>query len=160
MLSPVGESGTLYQQNHCGVFRSRDGGDHWDDLSDGLPSRFGFILGVNPNDPNNIFVMPEDEATTDSVGGGRRYTTEAKMRVYRSQDGGDSWDAVTDGLPQAHAYVHAMREGMAVDGPDPCGVYIGTTAGKVFHSADAGDSWRTLIEDLPPINSVEVAQLR
>lgn len=154
LLSPKTNSKLLYQQNHCGVYRSDDGGEVWKDLSDGLPSRFGFVLGLHSTDPKTIYVLPEDQATTENIGGGQRYVSEGKFRVFRSRSGGDDWEALTRGLPQRNAYLHSMREGMATDSLDPCGVYVGTTTGQVFHSRDDGDTWSTLIDNLPPILSV------
>ena len=147
----------LYQQNHCGVFRSDNGGADWQDITEGLPSRFGFVLGLHPHDPETLFVLPEDAALGDDVGGGLRYVSGAKCRVFRSHNGGQSWEPLTRGLPQKNAYLHALREGMATDSLDPVGIYFGTTNGQIFYSRDGGDSWELLIEHLPPINSVEVA---
>ena len=147
---------TLYQQNHCGFFRSDDGGDQWLDLSDGLPSRFGFVLGLHPRDTDTVYLLPEDVSTTEDVGGWRRFVSDAKMRVYRSRNGGLDWEPLIDGLPQENAYIHVMREGMATDDFEPCGIYIGTTSGQIFQSLDEGDTWSLMIEHLPPINSVEV----
>jgi len=146
---------TLFQQNHCGVFRSDDGGAHWTDISDGLPSRFGFVLGLHPHDPDTIYVVPEDEANDDTVGGMKRFVTDAKFRVYRSRNGGNDWEALTNGLPQENAFLHLLRENMALDQRDPCGVYVGTKTGQVFHSRNEGDDWALLWDNLPPILSVE-----
>ncbi len=146
----------LYQQNHCGVYRSDNGGADWQDITDGLPSRFGFVLGLHPRDPDTIYVLPEDAALGDDVGGGLRYVTEARFRVFRSRDGGRTWESLTRGLPQQNAYLHALREGMAVDALEPAGIYLGTTNGQIFYSRDNGDSWQLLVEYLPPVNSVEV----
>ena len=145
----------LYQQNHCGFFRSDDAGQRWLDLSDGLPSRFGFVVGVHSTDPDTVYVLPEDRALDGEVGGGMRYVTDAKFRVYRSRNAGADWEPLTNGLPQRNAYLHVMREGMATDSMDECGVYIGTTTGQIFFSRDDGDSWELLIDYLPPINSVD-----
>ncbi len=145
----------LYQQNHCGVYRSDSAGDGWQDVTDGLPSRFGFVLGLHPRDPDTIYVVPEDQVLGEDVGGGMRYVTDAKFRVYRSRDGGRAWEPLTRGLPQNNAYLHVMREGMAIDGHDPCGIYVGTTSGHIFYSRDDGDNWELLVEHLPPILSVE-----
>ena len=112
----------LYQQNHCGVFRSDTFGESWTDITGDLPSRFGFVLGIHSQDPDTIYVLPEDEATEDQVGGGLRYVTHAKFRVFRSRNGGRDWEPLTNGLPQAHAYLHVMREGMTTDALDSCGV--------------------------------------
>lgn len=147
----------LYQQNHCGVFRSDDGGRQWLDVSDGLPSRFGFVLGIHAADPDTIFVVPEDKALDGEVGGFVRYVTDAKFRVYRSRNAGADWEPLTNGLPQQDAYVHLMREGMATDPLDNCGIYLGTTTGQIFASRDGGDSWELLVDYLPPINSVDCA---
>ena len=147
--------GVLFQQNHCGVFRSDTGGKEWEDITEGLPSRFGFALGLHPKDPDTIYVLPEDQATDDNVGGGLRYVTDAKFRVFRSRNSGRDWEPLTRGLPQRNAYLHVLREGMATDSLDPCGVYIGTTTGQVFYSRNDGDDWELLIDNLPPINSVE-----
>lgn len=155
LLSHPDRPDTLYQQNHCGVFRTDDGGNNWRDISEGLPSRFGFVLGIHSQDPDTIYVMPEDHATIEELGGGRRYVPDARMIVYRSRNGGGDWEPLTNGLPQNHAYIHSMREGMATDGLDPCGVYVGTSTGQVFYSRDEGDSWELLVEYLPPINSLE-----
>ena len=149
---------SLVTQTHCGVFRSENGGDSWEDLSIGLPSRFGFVLGLHANDPDTYYVVPEDKVMEDGeIGGNVRYVTDAKFRVYRTRNGGRDWEALTNGLPQNHAYLHVMREGMATDSLNACGIYVGTTSGQVYYSRDDGDSWRLLVDNLPPINSVEVA---
>ena len=145
----------LYQQNHCGFFRSDDAGQGWLDLSDGLPSRFGFVMGVHSTDPDTVYVVPEDRALDGEVGGGMRYVTDAKFRVYRSRNAGADWEPLTNGLPQRNAYLHVMREGMATDSMAECGVYVGTTTGQIFFSRNDGDGWELLIDYLPPINSVD-----
>lgn len=147
----------LYQQNHCGVFRSDSGGESWTDITGDLPSRFGFVLGIHSQDPNTIFVLPEDEATVDQVGGGLRYVTGAQFRVFRSRNKGQDWTPMTQGLPQENAYIHVLREGMATDALNPCGIYIGTVAGQLWFSRNDGDRWELLIENLPPILSVEAS---
>ena len=134
----------LYQQNHCGVFRSDDGGRQWLDMSDGLPSRFGFVLGIHASDPDTIYVVPEDSALNGEVGGFVRYVTDAKFRVFRSRNAGADWEPLSNGLPQGDAYLHLMREGMATDPFDDCGIYLGTTTGQIFASRDDGDSWELL----------------
>ena len=149
----------LYQQNHCGVFRSDAGGDGWTDITGDLPSRFGFVLGLNSQDPDTIYVLPEDEALGESVGGGMRYVTDGKFRVFRSRNRGEDWEPLTNGLPQENAYLHVLREGLATDSLDPCGIYIGTSTGQLFYSRDAGDSWQLMMDNLPPILSVEAALL-
>ena len=149
--------GLLYQQNHCGVFLSDDYGEQWTDITEGLPSRFGFVLGLHPRDPQTLFVLPEDEVLGADVGGGIRYASGARFRVFRSRTGGRDWEPLTNGLPQEHAYLHVLREGMATDTLDPVGVYAGTTNGQIFYSRDEGDHWELMVDNLPPINSIEVA---
>ena len=148
---------TLYQQNHCGVFRSDNGGQDWLDISEGLPSRFGLPMAVHGQDPDTVYVLPEDKVIGDQLGGGMRFVTDAKFRLFRSRDAGRNWEPLTKGLPQKHAYLHAMRDGMATDALDPCGVYVGTSTGQLFFSRNEGDSWQLLADFLPPINSVETA---
>jgi photosystem II stability/assembly factor-like uncharacterized protein len=142
--------GRLYQQNHCGVYRSDDAGDTWVDLSEGLPSRFGFVIAVHPHDPDTIFVVPEDDAS-------RRWTCGGVFAVYRSRNRGETWEKLTHGLPQENAYLHLYREGMAVDSFDPFGLYVATATGEIFYSLDEGKSWRLLADWLPPIYSIEAA---
>ena len=159
LLGHPQKDGLLYQQNHCGTYRSDDGGKVWIDITDGLPSRFGLALGLHPHDPNTLYVLPEDNAIADDeVGGEFRIVSGNKFRVFRSRNGCGDGEALTNGLPQKNAYLHSMREGMATDNLDPCGVYVGTTNGQIFYSRDEGDRWELLIDNLPPINSVEVAQ--
>ena len=159
LLGHPQKDGLLYQQNHCGTYRSDDGGKVWIDITDGLPSRFGLALGLHPHDPNTLYVLPEDNAIADDeVGGEFRIVSGNKFRVFRSRNGCGDGEALTNGLPQKNAYLHSMREGMATDNLDPCGVYVGTTNGQIFYSRDEGDIWELLIDNLPPINSVEVAQ--
>ena len=159
LLAHPAKDGLLYQQNHCGTYRSDNGGKTWIDITEGLPSRFGLALGLHPHDPNTMCVLPEDNAITDGeVGGEFRIVSGNKFRVFRSRNGGGDWEALTNGLPQKNAYLHSMREGMATDNLDPCGVYVGTTNGQIIYSRDEGDNWELLIDNLPPINSVEVAQ--
>ena len=159
LLGGAGVSGLLYQQNHCGVYRTDDGADSWDDVSDGLPSRWGLPLALHPRDPDTLYVLPEDNALGYDVGGGRRYVTDGLFRVFRSRDGGDSWEPLRKGLPDRRVYLHSLREGMTADRCDPAGVYVGTTSGQVFYSRDEGDSWDLLIDSLPPVNSVDAAMV-
>ena len=155
VLAAPGSQDLLYQQNHCGVYRSGSGGKDWQDITQGLPSQFGFVLGLDPSDPQTLFVLPEDQVLGQDVGGGLRYVSEGKFRVYRSRNGGGDWEALTNGLPQENCYLHALREGMATDALDPCGIYLGTTTGQIFYSRDRGDHWELLVDQLLPINSVD-----
>ena len=156
MLSHRAMPERLYQQNHCGVYRSDSAGREWLDITEGLPSRFGFVFGLHSQDPDTIYVLPEDQVLAEGeVGGGERYVSDARFRVFRSRDAGASWQPLTKGLPQENAFLHVMREGMATDHLDRCAVYVGATSGQIFYSRNDGDSWELLIEHLPPINSIE-----
>ena len=157
LLAAAGAEGVLYQQTHCGVYRSNSGGRDWQDITEGLPSQFGFVLGLDPGDPETLLVLPEDQVLGQDVGGGERYVSGGKFRVYRSRNGGVDWEALTEGLPQGNCYLHCLREGMATDSLSPCGVYLGTTSGQIFYSRDQGDNWEALAEYLPPINSLSCA---
>lgn len=150
LLPAPGQSETLYQQNHCGVYRSHDGGERWDEITAGLPSDFGFPLAIHPRDAQTLFVIPLQ-------GGEFRCPPEASLRVYRTRDGGVTWQALSEGLPQTHAYCEVFREGMAIDGLDPAGIYFGTNTGKIFASIDEGDTWAMIADNLPPISSVSAS---
>lgn len=140
----------LFQQNHCGVYRSDNCGDDWVDIGEGrLPSRFGFPIVVHPHDPQTVYVMlAESDQFRMSVG--------SQAAVWRSRDGGESWQRLTAGLPDK-AHVVVLREAMAADPLSPAGLYAGTDTGQLFYSRDEGDSWEMLADFLPPIQSVEVA---
>jgi BNR/Asp-box repeat len=142
----------LFMQKHWDVMRSDDGGDSWREISGNLPSDFGFAIDVNPRDPNMVYVVP---IKSDS----EHFPPDGKLRVYRSRNGGEEWEPLTNGLPQSDRYVNILRDAMSVDGFDPGGVYFGTTGGQVYASADAGDSWRPIVRDLPPVFSVEAQTL-
>jgi photosystem II stability/assembly factor-like uncharacterized protein len=142
----------LFMQKHWDVNRSDDGGDTWHEVSGNLPSDFGFVIDVHANEPETIYVIP---IQSDSL----HYVAEGKLRVYRSRTGGNEWEALTKGLPQKDCYVNVLRDAMAVDALDPCGVYFGTSGGQVYASGDAGDSWAPIVRDLPPVVSVEVQTL-
>jgi photosystem II stability/assembly factor-like uncharacterized protein len=137
----------LYQQNHCGVYRSDDRGDSWTEITHGLPSEFGYALAVDPGDADVAYVIPEESSHMRTTVGGR-------LRVYRTTDAGASWQALTHGLPQEHAYVSILRDAMCSDDMDPAGLYFGTSSGHLFASNDRGDSWRLVAGYLPRILSV------
>ncbi len=132
----------LFMQKHWDVMRSDDGGDSWREVSGNLPTDFGFPIDVHAHEPETIYVVP---ITSDS----EHYPPEGKLRVYRSRTGGNEWEPLTNGLPQEHCYVNVLRDAMAVDSLDACGVYFGTTGGQVYGSADAGDTWAPIVRDLP-----------
>lgn len=144
-----GSSVRLYQQNHHGVYRSDDGGQHWLDVSGGLPSRFGFPLAVHPRDPHTVYVVP-----LESDEPGRRHVPGGNMAVWRSRDAGAHWQSLANGLPQERTAMSVLRGALAVDPLDPAGVYLGTTTGQVFWSADEGETWRMVPARLPPIYSL------
>ncbi|MBA4149245.1 MAG: exo-alpha-sialidase [Verrucomicrobia bacterium] len=148
LMSPG--SSLLFQQNHCGVYGSADGGDTWDEITKGLPSDFGFPLAIHPREPKTIYVIPLQGAEF-------RCPPEGKLRVFRSRDGGASWTALEKGLPQKDAFVGIYREGMTTDHGTPAGIYFGTNTGKIFGSADDGDNWSVVADNLPPIYSVSAA---
>jgi photosystem II stability/assembly factor-like uncharacterized protein len=143
---------TLYMQKHWDVMRSDDGGDSWHEISGDLPSDFGFPIAVHAHEPDTIYVVP---ITSDS----QHYPPEGRLRVYRSRTGGNEWEPLTRGLPQRDCYVNVLRDAMAVDSLESCGVYFGTTGGQVYVSADAGDNWTSIVRDLPAVLSVEVQTL-
>ncbi len=142
--------GRLFLQNHWGLYRSDDGGDSWKDVANGVPSDFGFCMGVHPKDPDTAFIVPLHSD-------GFRCTPEGKLRVYRTRDAGASWQAMTRGLPQKDAFETVVRDGMAVDRLDPAGVYFGTRSGKVYGSRDEGRTWQLLLQGLPPVVCVKAA---
>ena len=142
----------LFMQKHWDVMRSDNGGELWKEISGNLPTDFGFVIDVHAHEPETIYVVP---IKSD----GEHYPPEGKLRVYRSKTGGNEWEALTKGLPQHDCYVNVLRDAMAVDSLDKCGVYFGTTGGQVCCSADAGDNWAPIVRDLPAVLSVEVQTL-
>ena len=142
----------LFMQKHWDVMRSDDAGDEWHEISGNLPTDFGFPIDVHAHEPETIYVVP---IKSDS----EHYPPDGKLRVYRSRTGGNEWEALTNGLPQSDCYVNVLRDAMAVDSLDSCGIYFGTTGGQVYASADAGDSWTPIVRDLPAVLSVEVQTL-
>lgn len=139
----------LYQQNHCGVYRSLDGGRAWTEITGELPSEFGFPMAAHPRDPMTVWTIPLNGADRG------RYAPDASLGVWRTGDGGDSWTRSGDGLPQRDAYLSVLREAMAVDRLDPVGVYFGTSTGQLYGSSDEGRTWSLIADHLPPIWSVE-----
>ena len=144
--------GVLFMQKHWDVMRSDDAGDQWKKISGNLPTDFGFVIDIHSHEPETIYVVP---IKSD----GEHYVHEGKLRVYRSHTGGNEWEALTKGLPQKDCYVNVLRDAMAVDTLDKCGIYFGTTGGQVYCSPDAGDSWNPIVRDLPAVLSVEVQTL-
>ena len=142
----------LFMQKHWDVMRSDDAGETWHEVSGNLPTDFGFPIDVHAHEPETIYVVP---ITSDSL----HYPPEGKLRVYRSRTGGTEWEALTNGLPQRDCYVNVLRESMAVDSLEPCGVYFGTTGGQVYLSPDGGDHCQSIVRDLPAVVSVEVQTL-
>jgi photosystem II stability/assembly factor-like uncharacterized protein len=144
--------GVLFMQKHWDVMRSDNAGDSWREVSGNLPTDFGFAIDVHAHEPETIFVVP---IKSDS----EHFPLEGKLRVYRSRTGGEEWEPLTKGLPQQDCYVNVLRDAMAVDTLDSCGIYFGTTGGQVYASADGGDSWNPIVHDLPAVLSVEVQTL-
>jgi photosystem II stability/assembly factor-like uncharacterized protein len=144
--------GVLFMQKHWDVMRTDDAGESWHEISGNLPTDFGFVIDVHAHEPETIYVVP---IKSDS----EHFPPDGKLRVYRSRTGGNEWEALTKGLPQSDCYVNVLRDAMAVDSLDKCGVYFGTTGGQVYASADAGDNWSAIVRDLPAVLSVEVQTL-
>jgi len=143
----------LFMQKHWDVMRSDDAGDSWHEVSGNLPTDFGFTIDVHAHEPATVYVVP---IKSDS----EHYPPEGRLRVYRSRTGGHDWEPLTKGLPQRNCYVNVLRNALAVDALDPCGVYVGTTGGQLYASADAGDSWTAVVRDLPAVLSVAVQTLQ
>ncbi len=144
---------TLYMQLHWDVMRSDNAGDLWYEVSGNLPTDFGFAIDVHAHEPETVYVLP---IKSDS----EHYVHDGKLRVYRSKTGGNEWEPLTKGLPQEHCYVNVLRDAMAVDSLDDCGVYFGTTGGQVYVSPNGGDNWMPIVRDLPAVLSVEVQTLK
>jgi len=142
----------LFMQKHWDVMRSDDAGESWHEVSGNLPTDFGFPIDVHAHEPGTVYVVP---IKSDS----EHFPPDGKLRVYRSRTGGNEWEALTKGLPQRDCYVNVLRDSMAVDSLDPCGIYFGTSGGQVYGSADAGDSWAPIVRDLPAVLAVEVQTL-
>ena len=139
----------LYQQNHCGMYRSEDGGRRWESIEAGLPSSFGFPAAVHPRDPDTLYLVP---LHGDMAG---RFVPDAKAAVWRTRDGGQTWGDQRRGLPQENAFFGVLRQALTTDRLDPAGVDFGTGSGTLYASVDEGDSWTCLAQHLPSISSVE-----
>ena len=144
--------GVLFMQKHWDVMRSDDAGDNWTKVSGNLPTDFGFAIDVHSHEPETIYVVP---IKSDA----EHFPLDGQLKVYRSKSGGNEWEPLTKGLPQKDCYVNVLRDAMAVDKLDKCGVYFGTTGGQVYVSPDAGDSWMPIVQNLPAVLSVEVQTL-
>ena len=144
--------GVLFMQKHWDVMRSDDAGDNWTKVSGNLPTDFGFAIDVHAHEPETVYVVP---IKSDS----EHFPLDGQLKVYRSRMGGNEWQPLTKGLPQKDCYVNVLRDAMAVDGLDKCGVYFGTTGGQIYVSADAGDNWKPIVQNLPAVLSVEVQTL-
>ena len=144
---------TLFMQKHWDVLRTDDSGDNWREVSGNLPTDFGFVIDVHAHEPETIYVVP---IKSDS----EHFPLEGQLRVYRSRSGGEEWEALTRGLPQKDCYVNVLRDAMAVDSLDQCGIYFGTTGGQIYASADGGDTWAPIVTSLPAVYSVEVQTLK
>lgn len=148
VLAP-GTDAVLYQQNHCGMYRSDDGGVAWTEITDGLPSEFGFVIAAHPRDPRTAWTIP----LTDPLEG--RFMPGGAAAVWRTSDGGTTWTRSGEGLPQREAYVGVLRDALAVDRLDPVGVFFGTSTGQLYGSVDEGATWTRIADNLPPIWAVE-----
>lgn len=147
-LAMAADGKRLYQQNHCGVYRSDSAGERWQDISRGLPSRFGFCMAAHPRETNVAWVVP-------ITGSEYRACPDGRLAAYRTRNGGKTWQRVSRGLPERNAHLLVLREAMSADSADSAGVYFGTSTGQVFHTRDEGREWRLLADYLPPIYSVE-----
>ena len=150
MVSHPSNSNRLFLQNHWGLYRTDDGGDSWQDIANGVPSDFGFAMVIDHLDANTVYIVPLE---SDEF----RCTPEAKLRVYRTRNAGESWEALTNGLPQENAFETVLRDGLAGDTLNPMGLYFGTRSGKLFGSKDSGESWAAIMEGLPAIVCVKTA---
>jgi len=144
--------GVLYMQKHWDILRSDDAGENWREVSGNVPSDFGFPIAVHAHEPETVYVVP---IKSDA----EHYPPNGRLRVYRSRSGGGEWEPLKKGLPQRNCYVNVLRDAMAIDTMDECGIYFGTTGGQIYCSPDGGDSWKAIVRDLPAVVSVEVQTL-
>ena len=142
----------LFMQKHWDVMRSDNAGDEWVKVSGNLPTDFGFAIDVHTHEPETVYVVP---IKSDS----EHFPLDGALRVYRSKSGGNEWEPLTKGLPQENCYVNVLRDAMAVDKLDDCGIYFGTTGGQVYVSPNGGETWKPIVHDLPAVLSVEVQTL-
>lgn len=149
LIMSAGDPDHLFQQNHCGVYRSSDAGRSWEDVSAGLPSEFGFVAGTHPRDDGTAWVIPLSHPEEG------RYAPGGALAVWRTRDRGDTWERQANGLPQANAYVGVLREALSVDAGDPAAVAFGTSTGQIFASLDEGETWQEIADHLPPIWGVQ-----
>jgi hypothetical protein len=148
LIQHPGNPDVLYQQNHCGIYKSLNAGDDWIDIQRDLPSEFGFPIALDAHHPDTVFVIVEN--------GMGRYNVNEQFTVYRTKDGGDSWEALAEGLPSGPGVsLGVLRHGMCADALEPAGVYVGTNTGQIFASSNAGDSWKLIADYLPPVYSVK-----
>jgi hypothetical protein len=143
----------MFLQNHWGLYKTENGGDSWTDIANGVPSDFGFAMEVDPNDADSVYIVPLE---SDEF----RCTPEGKLRVYRTKNAGESWDAMGNGLPQENALETVLRDGLSADNLQPTGIYFGTRNGKIFGLTDGGDSWKAILESLPPVVCVKTAVVK
>ncbi len=153
MVSHRANPDRMFLQNHWGLYRSDDGADSWTDIANGVPSDFGFAMVGDPNDANSVFIIPLE---SDEF----RCVPEAKLRVYRTRNAGESWEPLANGLPQENAFESVLRDGMGTDSLNPAGIYFGTRSGKLFGSNNAGESWQSIAKGLPPIVCVKASVVK
>ena len=144
---------TLFMQKHWDVMRTDDAGENWREISGNLPTDFGFVIDVHAHQPETLYVVP---IKSDS----EHFPLDGQLRVYRSRTGGNDWEPLTRGLPQSNCYVNVLRDAMAVDTLDSCGIYFGTTGGQIYASSDSGENWQAVVRDLPAVLSIEVQTLQ
>jgi photosystem II stability/assembly factor-like uncharacterized protein len=152
VVSHPTNSDRMFLQHHWGVYRSDDAGDSWQDVGKGLPTDFGFAMEIDPHDKDTVYLIPIE---SDEF----RCTPEGKLRVYRTKNGGESWEALTNGLPQEDALETILRDNLDADANDPTGLYFGTRSGKVFGSNKAGDAWSLIKDGLPPVTCVKTGKV-
>jgi hypothetical protein len=153
IVMAAGTPDRLYQQNHCGMYRCDDGGKTWQSIEEGLPSSFGFPAAAHPHDSDTLYLVPLNGAIEG------RYVPDGKASVWRTRDGGGTWQDLRAGLPQVNAFFGVLRQAMATDNLDEAGVYFGTNTGSLYGSSDEGDTWSLIAQHLPVIHSVETMVL-